>query len=61
MVTGWPKAISQAPSGAPAFGDIDGDGDGEIVVASYFGTSAGNLYAYEKDGRFRRDSGSQRL
>ena len=49
-VTGWPKAITQAPSGAPAFGDIDGDGEGEIVVASYFGSSAGYVYAYEKDG-----------
>jgi len=49
-VTGWPKTIAQAPSGAPAFGDIDGDGQGEIVVASYSGSSAGYLYAYEKDG-----------
>ena len=49
-VTGWPKTISQAPSGAPAFGDIDGDGEGEIVIGSYFGSSSGNVYAYEKDG-----------
>ena len=50
IVTGWPKTISQAPSGAPAFGDIDGDGEGEIVVGTYFGSSAGSVYAYEKDG-----------
>jgi len=49
-LTGWPKTIAQAPSGAPAFADIDGDGQGEIVVASYSGSSAGYLYAYEKDG-----------
>ncbi len=50
IVTGWPKTISQAPSGAPAFGDIDGDGEGEIVIGTYFGSSSGFVYAYEKDG-----------
>lgn len=50
LVPGWPKSISQVPSGAPAFGDIDGDGEGEIVTGSYFGSSAGYVYAYEKDG-----------
>lgn len=49
-VTGWPKTITQAPSGAPAFGDIDGDGEGEIVIGTYFGSSSGSVYAYEKDG-----------
>lgn len=49
-VTGWPKTISQAPSGAPAFGDIDGDGEGEIVIGTYYGSSSGSVYAYEKDG-----------
>jgi Secretion system C-terminal sorting domain/FG-GAP-like repeat len=50
LVTGWPQSISQAPSGAPAFGDIDGDGEGEIVIGSYYGSSAGSVYAYEKNG-----------
>ena len=50
IVSGWPKTISQAPSGAPAFGDIDGDGQGEVVIGTYFGSSAGSVYAYEKDG-----------
>ncbi len=50
LVTGWPQTISQVPSGAPAFGDIDGDGEGEIVIGSYYGSSAGYVYAYEKDG-----------
>ena len=50
LVTGWPQTIPQVPSGAPAFGDIDGDGEGEIVIGSYYGSSAGYVYAYEKDG-----------
>ena len=50
LVTGWPQTIPQVPSGAPAFGDIDGDGEGEIVIGSYYGSSAGYVYAYEKNG-----------
>ncbi|MCW9066166.1 MAG: VCBS repeat-containing protein, partial [Ignavibacteriaceae bacterium] len=50
ILAGWPKAISQAPSGAPAFGDIDGDGVGEIVIGTYYGSSTGSVYAYEIDG-----------
>jgi hypothetical protein len=51
-VPGWPKTIgsNQTIQGAPAFGDIDGDGQGEIVVGTSFGASAGGIYAYEKDG-----------
>ncbi|HEY3250221.1 MAG TPA: VCBS repeat-containing protein, partial [Ignavibacteria bacterium] len=50
-VPGWPKTVSSYPlEGAPAFGDIDGDGQGEIVVTNHGGTSGGNVYAFHKDG-----------
>lgn len=49
-VTGWPKTLSQPTQSAPAFGDIDGDGEGEIVVTTIWGTNAGTLYAWHKDG-----------
>ena len=49
-VAGWPKTLSQPTQSAPAFGDIDGDGEGEIVVTTMFGTTAGTIYAWHKDG-----------
>jgi hypothetical protein len=49
-VPGWPKTLTQPTQNAPAFGDIDGDGQGEIVVTSLLGTSQGNIYAWHKDG-----------
>ena len=49
-VPGWPKSVSAAMQSAPAFGDIDGDGEGEIVVARISGSSSGTIYAFEKDG-----------
>ncbi len=49
-VPGWPKTLPQPTQSAPAFGDIDGDGQGEIVVTSLLGTSQGNIYAWHKDG-----------
>jgi hypothetical protein len=50
-VTGWPKSVSSYPlEGAPAFGDIDGDGEGEIVVTNRGATSGGFIYAFEKNG-----------
>jgi len=30
-VTGWPQSLTQPAQGAPSFGDIDGDGEDEIV------------------------------
>jgi len=52
VVTGWPVGLSMYPDGAPAFGDIDGDGEGEIVISTRTpGTgNSGQLYAFEKDG-----------
>jgi len=50
-VPGWPKTVSPyAIQGAPAFGDIDGDGQGEIVVTTAGLTSGGYIYAWHKDG-----------
>ncbi len=49
-VTGWPKTLSQPTQSAPAFGDIDGDGQGEIVVTTVLGSSSGTIYAWHKDG-----------
>ena len=50
-VTGWPKTLSYNAQGAPSYGDIDGDGEAEIVIgsANITGTT-GSLYAFEKDG-----------
>ena len=50
-VTGWPKSVSSyLLEGAPSFGDIDGDGEGEIVVTNRGTTSGGFIYAFEKNG-----------
>lgn len=52
VVEGWPATVQQYPDGAPAFGDIDGDGEGEIVVSSrQAGTgNTGTLTAFHMDG-----------
>jgi len=51
VVPGWPKTVaSYALEGAPAFGDIDGDGQGEIVVTNHGLTSGGYIYAFKRDG-----------
>lgn len=50
VVSGWPKTVTGTVQGAPSFGDIDGDGQGEIVVGTSSGSSAGFVYAFEKDG-----------
>jgi hypothetical protein len=48
-VPGWPKNVSYPLIGDPAYGDIDGDGEAEIVVA-YALSSSGYVGAFEKNG-----------
>lgn len=51
-VPGWPISLEYIPDGAPSFGDIDGDGFGEIVVTTHVvgSFSQGKVYAFEKNG-----------
>jgi len=51
-VSGWPKDLTFHPDGAPSFGDIDGDGQGEIVVTTHkIGSwEEGFVYAFERNG-----------
>ncbi len=50
---GWPVNVSSSPQyGAPAYGDIDGDGYDEVVVSCRQPGSGntGRVYAFERDG-----------
>jgi hypothetical protein len=50
-VAGWPVSLSYNAQGAPSYGDIDGDGQAEIVLGtSNFVGNAGAIYAFEKNG-----------
>jgi hypothetical protein len=53
-VNGWPQVLDYPTDGAAAFGDIDGDGFGEIVVTTHeiatFAT--GSVYAFERNGAY---------
>jgi len=49
-VPGWPQSISYGFQGAPAYGDIDGDGEPELVAGSIWTMTSGMIHAYELDG-----------
>jgi hypothetical protein len=51
-VGGWPKTLDFPTDGAAAFGDIDGDGKGEVVVTTHQTATFifGTIYAFEGDG-----------
>ena len=52
VVDGWPVSMSLYADGAPAYGDIDGDGESEVVISTRTPGTAnqGTLYAFEKNG-----------
>ncbi len=52
LVPGWPQPVPYNASISPAFGDIDGDGQKELVVISYAYVEYihGSLYAFRKNG-----------
>ncbi|MFO7614844.1 MAG: T9SS type A sorting domain-containing protein [Bacteroidales bacterium] len=52
LVSGWPRTLDYPTDGAPAFGDIDGDGYGEIVVTTHQPATfaVGSIYAFEING-----------
>jgi hypothetical protein len=47
---GWPKTMDRGTFSAPAFGDIDGDGECEIVAHSFFYGLEGKVWAFHRDG-----------
>ncbi len=49
-VSGWPRAIDNGTFSAPAAGDLDGDGEPEIVLHSFFFGIGGSLWAFHRDG-----------
>lgn len=53
VLPGWPKAIGQnwLKNASPVVGDIDGDGQSEIVVLALYPTgNSGSLLAFRPDG-----------
>ena len=53
-VAGWPQELNYPTDGVAAFGDIDGDGYGEIVVTTHQPTSYndGKIYAFRRNGSY---------
>jgi len=49
-VPGWPQTLAYNTWCAPAYGDIDGDGQGEVVVTARSSGNSGLIYAFKRDG-----------
>lgn len=45
-LAGWPQTVGSGLQGSPAVGDVDGDGEAEVLVAS----NDGRLWAWNGDG-----------
>jgi len=53
IVSGWPKTTEQSVRAAPVAGDLDGDGDLEVICVD----QGGAIYAWHGDGTEFRDLG----
>jgi hypothetical protein len=53
ILTGWPKTTEQAVRAAPVAGDLDGDGDLEVICVD----QSAVIYAWHADGTQYRDLG----
>ncbi|MEO1009154.1 MAG: FG-GAP-like repeat-containing protein [Planctomycetota bacterium] len=51
-VPGWPRVMEPGRGvfGAPAFGDIDGDGQDEVIAHTFLFGIDGSIFAFRKDG-----------
>lgn len=47
---GWPVTVQLMPQYAPSVGDVDGDGDLEVVQATRGLTNGGQVYVFNHDG-----------
>ena len=60
QVTGWPVVVPGGPFSSPAIGDINNDGELEIVVGLLYESDIfpdiryGGLYAFDKNGKILR-------
>lgn len=50
ILPGWPRFLGYGPFAPPAFGDLNGDAVGEIVVHSTFFSANGEIWAFDTAG-----------
>ncbi|MCP4569498.1 MAG: VCBS repeat-containing protein, partial [FCB group bacterium] len=50
ILDGWPVTVINTAQGAPSVGDVDNDGEMEIVQGTRGTTSGGRLYMFNADG-----------